>query len=111
MSGCFLIICVADDQIDSLPPAFVDARALSPDIHLRMQAAIQPYVDNAISKTINIPEHLEFAAYRSVFEQAHALGLKGCTTFRPNPVTGSVLSLQTPHAVRAHCCDIEREAD
>ena len=96
---------------DSLPPAFVDARALSPDIHLRMQAAIQPHVDNAISKTINIPEHLEFAAYRSVFEQAHALGLKGCTTFRPNPVTGSVLSLQTPHAVRAHCCDIEREAD
>jgi ribonucleoside-diphosphate reductase alpha chain len=96
---------------DSLPPAFVDARALSPDVHLRMQAAIQPYVDNAISKTINIPEHLEFAAYRSVFEQAHALGLKGCTAFRPNPVTGSVLSLQTPHAARAHCCDIEREAD
>ena len=96
---------------NSLPPAFVDARALSPDTHLRMQAAIQPYVDNAISKTINIPEHLEFAAYRSVFEQAYALGLKGCTTFRPNPVTGSVLSLQTPQAARAHCCDIEREAD
>ncbi len=96
---------------NSLPPAFVDARALSPDTHLRMQAAIQRYVDNAISKTINIPEHLEFAAYRSVFEQAYALGLKGCTTFRPNPVTGSVLSLQTPQAARTHCCDIEREAD
>ncbi len=96
---------------DSLPPAFVDARALSPDMHLRMQAAIQPYVDNAISKTINIPERLDFAAYRSVFEQAYALGLKGCTTFRPNPVTGSVLSPQIPRAARAHCCDIEREAD
>jgi ribonucleoside-diphosphate reductase alpha chain len=96
---------------NSLPPAFVDARALSPDIHLRMQAAIQPYVDNAISKTINIPEHLEFAAYRSVFEQAYALGLKGCTTFRPNPVTGSVMSLQTAQSPHAHCCDIEREAD
>jgi ribonucleoside-diphosphate reductase alpha chain len=96
---------------DSLPPAFVDARALSPDIHLRMQAAIQPYVDNAISKTINIPEHLAFAAYRSVFEQAYALGLKGCTTFRPNPVTGSVMSLQTAPSSHAHCCDIEREAD
>jgi len=96
---------------DSLPPAFVDACALEPDMHLRMQAAIQPYVDNAISKTINIPEQFEFPAYQSVFEQAHALGLKGCTAFRPNPVTGSVLSLQPPRPAHAQCCDIEREAD
>jgi len=96
---------------DSLPPAFVEARALQPDMHLRMQAAIQPYVDNAISKTINIPEQFEFSAYQSVFEQAYALGLKGCTAFRPNPVTGSVLSLQPPRPVHAQCCDIEREAD
>jgi len=96
---------------DSPPPAFVDARALSPDIHLRMQAAIQPYVDNAISKTINIPGDFDFTAYQSVFEQAYGLGLKGCTAFRPNPVTGSVLSLQPSPPARAHCCDIEREAD
>ncbi len=96
---------------DDLPPAFVDARALEPAVHLRMQAAIQPYVDNAISKTINIPQQFDFAAYQSVFEQAHALGLKGCTTFRPNPVTGSVLSQHPAAPARAHCCDIEREAD
>ena len=96
---------------DSLPPAFIDAHALPPAAHLQMQAAIQPYVDNAISKTINIPSDLDFPAYRSVFESAFAMGLKGCTAFRPNPVTGSVLSGETDAAARPHCCDIEREAD
>ena len=76
-----------------------------------MQAAIQPYVDNAISKTINIPADLDFPAYQSVFESAYAMGLKGCTAFRPNPVTGSVLSGETEAAATYHCCDIEREAD
>ena len=95
---------------DTLPPAFVDAHALAPQAHLEMQAAIQPFVDNAISKTINIPEDADFAAYQSVFETAYALGLKGCTTFRPNPVTGSVLSVEQDK-IRPHCCDIDREAD
>ena len=97
---------------DSLPPAFVDAHELPPEAHLQMQASIQPFVDNAISKTINIPEAFDFAAYQSVFEQAYAMGLKGCTTFRPNPVTGSVLSIEEPaRTARPHCCDIDREAD
>ena len=96
---------------DSLPPAFVDAYTLAPEAHLQMQAAIQPFVDNAISKTINIPEVYDFAAYQSVFQQAYAIGLKGCTAFRPNPVTGSVLSVEPDQAARAHCCDIDREAD
>ena len=96
---------------DALPPAFVDAHALTPAAHLQMQATIQPYVDNAISKTINIPENLAFEDYQRVFEQAHALGLKGCTAFRPNPVTGSVLAVDPGKAARSHCCDIDREAD
>ncbi len=96
---------------DSLPPAFVDAYQLAPAAHLQMQAAIQPYVDNAISKTINVPEAYDFAAYQSVFEQAYALGLKGCTTFRPNPITGTVLSVKPGGVADSHCCDIEREAD
>lgn len=96
---------------DSLPPAFVDAHTLAPEAHLKMQAAIQPYVDNAISKTINVPEKLDFAAYQSVFEQAYAMGLKGCTTFRLNPVTGSVLSVNQGATARPYCCDIDREAD
>jgi ribonucleoside-diphosphate reductase alpha chain len=96
---------------DSLPPAFVDTLALTPEMHLQMQAAMQPYADNAISKTINIPEHFGFADYRSVFEKAYAMGLKGCTAFRPNPVTGSVLSVTADVPAGSHCCDIDREAD
>jgi ribonucleoside-diphosphate reductase alpha chain len=76
-----------------------------------MQAAIQPYTDNAISKTINIPEDFDITDYQSVFEQAYTLGLKGCTTFRPNPVTGSVLSTAAGKGALPHCCDIDREAD
>ncbi|MEN8175834.1 MAG: adenosylcobalamin-dependent ribonucleoside-diphosphate reductase [Pseudomonadota bacterium] len=89
--------------------AFVDALSLSPEQHLHMQAALQPYVDNAISKTVNVPREADFATYRTIFEQAHELGLKGCTTFRPNPVTGAVLS---PTATApAQCCSLEREPD
>lgn len=68
-------------------------------------------VDNAISKTINIHEYLDFEVFCLLFEEAYALGLKGCTTFRPNPVTGSVLTAHTVAEAPAHCCSIEREAD
>lgn len=94
-----------------LSRAFVDARSLPPMAHLRMQAAVQPYVDNAISKTINIPAHFPFDEFKSVYRQAYELGLKGCTTFRPNPVTGAILSTGTAPEVTGHCCDLEREAD
>jgi ribonucleoside-diphosphate reductase alpha chain len=75
-----------------LPEGFVKAGDLSPREHLEMQAALQPYVDSAISKTINCPEDISFEAFKDVYLEAHALGLKGCTTYRPNPVTGAVLS-------------------
>lgn len=94
-----------------LPPSFVDARALSPQVHLDMQAAIQPYVDNAISKTINIPADYAFEDFRTLYERAFEQGLKGCTTFRPNPVTGEVMSSIRAQAADQHCCSIEREAD
>jgi ribonucleoside-diphosphate reductase alpha chain len=71
--------------------AFVTVRDLSPDDHLVMQAALQPWVDSSISKTINCPEALGFEAFKDIYLRAYDLGLKGCTTFRPNPVTGSVL--------------------
>lgn len=74
-----------------LPPAFVTAQTLEPEAHLAMQAALQPHVDSAISKTINVPEGFSFEAFRSIYARAHALGLKGCTTYRPNPITGAVL--------------------
>lgn len=96
---------------DDLPPAFVTAHELTPDEHLRMQAAIQPYVDQAISKTINIPADYDFAAFRDLYQQAYDLGLKGCTTFRPNAVTGEILHKPDAQPAAPYCCGLEREPD
>jgi ribonucleoside-diphosphate reductase alpha chain len=95
----------------TLPAAFVDAPSLPPRAHLQMQAALQPFVDNAISKTINIPEGFSYADYSTIFLDAYRLGLKGCTTFRPNPVTGSVLSSEPSIAEAEHCCTSGSEPD
>src|SRR6185436_2129130 len=75
-----------------LTPAFVTAEELEPRAHLEMQAALQRHVDSSISKTINCPADIGFEAFKDVYLQAYALGLKGCTTYRPNAVTGAVLS-------------------
>ncbi len=77
-----------------LPDYFVDAQQLTPKDHVAMQAAVQKYVDSSISKTINCPEDLSFAAFKDVYVLAYDLGCKGCTTYRPNAVTGAVLSLK-----------------
>ncbi len=92
-----------------LPDAFVTAGGISPYRHLDMQAALQPWVDNAISKTINVPADYPFADFKSLYEYAFEKGLKGCTTFRPNPVTGQIL-LEAAEA-NSLCCSVEREAD
>ena len=76
----------------ALPAAFVTAADLQPSQHLAMQAAVQPYVDSAISKTINAPEAIAFAAFRNIYSEAYDHGLKGCTTYRPNAITGAVLT-------------------
>lgn len=76
-----------------LPSAFVTAGELTPREHLEMQAALQAHVDSSISKTINCPETLSFEAFKDVYAVAYDLGLKGCATFRPNSVTGSILSV------------------
>ena len=94
-----------------LPDCFVDAQHLSPDDHLAMQAALQPWVDNAISKTINVPANLAFDAFQAIYLKAYRQGLKGCTTYRPNAVTGAVLERSAGQASGSHCCDLEREND
>jgi ribonucleoside-diphosphate reductase alpha chain len=97
----------------ALPAGFVTARSLTPEAHLGMQAAVQPCVDNAISKTINVPEGISFEDFKGIYAQADALDLKGCTTFRPNPVTGAVLSDAAPGDLpeNIHCCSLAREPD
>ena len=77
-----------------LPDWFVDAQSLTPDDHVVMQAAVQKYIDSSISKTINVPADIAFATFKGVYLKAYELGCKGCTTYRPNEVTGSVLSVR-----------------
>lgn len=76
-----------------LPDYFVNAQTLAPKDHVAMQAAAQEWVDSSISKTINCPEDISFEDFKDVYLSAWDLGCKGCTTYRPNDVTGSVLSV------------------
>ncbi len=77
---------------EDLPDYFVTTQDLEPQQHLLMQAALQPFVDSAISKTVNCPEGISFEDFMDLYLKADELGLKGCTTYRPNKITGSVLS-------------------
>lgn len=76
-----------------LPDYFVNAQTLAPLDHVKMQAAAQKWIDSSISKTINCPEDINFDDFQDVYMQAYEMGCKGCTTYRPNDVTGSVLSV------------------
>ncbi|HSM20402.1 MAG TPA: ribonucleoside-diphosphate reductase, adenosylcobalamin-dependent, partial [Hyphomicrobiales bacterium] len=81
-----------------LPDTFVTAQTLAPSDHLRMQAALQRHVDSSISKTINCPASIAFDDFKAVYQEAYDLGLKGCTTYRPNSITGAILSSSDPAA-------------
>lgn len=83
-----------------LPSYFVTAQTLTPGDHVRMQAAVQRNVDSAISKTVNCPEDISFEALKHIYLDAYRSGCKGCTTYRPNAITGSVLEV-TPPAPKA----------
>ena len=78
-----------------LPDYFVTTAALPPSDHIRMQAAAQEFIDASISKTINLPEDITFLAFKEVYMLAYDTGCKGCTTYRPNQVTGAVLKSES----------------
>jgi len=82
-----------------LPDHFVTAQELNPAEHVRMQAAVQRHVDSAISKTVNVPEDIGFEAFQEVYLDAYRSGCKGCTTYRPNMITGSVLEVKPAEGV------------
>jgi ribonucleoside-diphosphate reductase alpha chain len=94
-----------------LPDAFITASELPIEAHVDMQSAMQPFVDNSISKTINVPENCPFEAFERIYTLAYDKGLKGCTTFRPNPVTGTLLTTAEKGKDAPHCCVLERETD
>ena len=75
----------------TLPDAFVDVESLTSMDHLRVQATVQARIDSSISKTINCAEGIAFEDFKDIYREAYRMGCKGCTTYRPNPVTGAVL--------------------
>jgi ribonucleoside-diphosphate reductase alpha chain len=87
----YLLFRQLKGEFTPLPDYFVDAQGLRPVDHLVVQAQVQGHIDSSISKTINCPEEMEFDDFKDVYMQAFDLGCKGCTTYRPNPVTGAVL--------------------
>jgi ribonucleoside-diphosphate reductase alpha chain len=91
------------------PKSFVTALDLPPATHVEMQAALQPHVDNSISKTINVPADFPFERFKDIYRYAFERGLKGCTTYRPNAITGAVLG-PSARDVKL-CCTPDREAD
>ena len=92
----------------ALPAQFVDAQSLDPSDHVVMQAAVQTYVDASVSKTINVPVDMPFEAFKDVYMQAFETGCKGCTTYRPNAVTGAVLEAGTAAAPSPEHPTLER---
>ncbi len=96
-----------------MPPSYACAHELPPRAHLDMLTALQSFVDNAISKTVNVSRDFPFERFASLYDSAWRAGLKGCTAFRLNPVTGAILEEDTPGAGPGEpfCCGIEREAD
>jgi ribonucleoside-diphosphate reductase alpha chain len=94
-----------------LPDYFVDAQVLTPEDHLVMQAAVQKHVDSSISKTINMPADIPFERFKDVYLQAYALGCKGCTTYRPNEVTGAVLAARSEASSGADARGMPQQAE
>ncbi len=76
-----------------LPPAFVTALDISAIDHMKMVAAVAPYIDTSISKTVNVPADYPYEDFKDLYTEAWKAGLKGLATYRPNSVLGSVLSV------------------
>jgi len=100
----------------NLPVYFKDRESIAPQDHLRMQAALQPYVDGAIAKTITFADDCPRTEMRAILESAYDLGLKGCTVYRPAARPGVLADRYGTAPAReaargAHCCEADREND
>ncbi len=80
-------------DMDKLPPAFVTALEISAIDHMKMVAAVAPFIDTSISKTVNVPADYPYEDFKDLYTEAWKAGLKGLATYRPNSVLGSVLSV------------------
>ena len=83
-------------DVNALPDYFVSALAMSAQDHIAMMEAVQPFVDTAISKTVNIPADYPYDDFKDLYLQAWRARLKGLATYRPNTILGSVLETHVP---------------
>ena len=90
-----------------LPPAFVNALEMSAQDHMAMNVAVQPFIDTAISKTVNVPADYPFEDFKNLYYEAWKAGLKGIATYRPNSVLGSVLEAASPAVPAAEPEDLD----
>jgi ribonucleoside-diphosphate reductase alpha chain len=79
-------------DVDQLPGYFVSALEMSANDHIAMMQAVQPWVDTAISKTVNVPADYPYEQFKALYQQAWEARLKGLATYRPNSILGSVLA-------------------
>jgi ribonucleoside-diphosphate reductase alpha chain len=96
-----------EDHPDEPPEVFVTAEQLPAKAQLQMQECLQPLVDSAISKTVNLPPEATIDDVDEIFSYAYSAGLKGCTIFRPGTRSGQVLRARND----SHCCHANREPD
>lgn len=81
---------------DHLPKSLVTALEMTADQHLSMMRVVQPYIDSSISKTVNVPKDASFEEFKQIYDNAWKYKLKGVSTYRPNDILGSVLSIEAP---------------
>jgi ribonucleoside-diphosphate reductase alpha chain len=80
----------------SLPSSLVTALEMTADQHLSMMRVVQPYIDSSISKTVNVPKDASFEEFKQIYDNAWKYKLKGVSTYRPNDILGSILSIEAP---------------
>ena len=95
MDHAYRVYIEKGGDAETLPSSFVTALEITPEDHLAMVAVFAKNIDAAISKTINVPVDIKYEDFKNIYIKAHKLGLKGVTTFRPNMITGSVLSTES----------------
>ena len=88
-------------DVAQLPEHWITALDIAALEHMRMLAAVQPYIDTSISKTVNVPTDYPFESFKNLYLEAWRNGLKGLATFRPNLITGSVLETTEAQAVQS----------
>ncbi|MCX7898018.1 MAG: adenosylcobalamin-dependent ribonucleoside-diphosphate reductase [Rhodocyclaceae bacterium] len=81
-------------DVTKLPDYFVTALEISAKAHEAMVAAVAPFIDTSISKTVNVPADYPYSDFEDLYLVAWKSGLKGLATYRPNPILGSVLSVE-----------------